>query len=112
MSKTQFECQASGNMFYLLKRQRRLRLLRAAKGHFSNLLQPFGDLQAHSSLRPLYKPASYHLEARLAKEHRGVDSGENAALEAEACQLTVELKRANEERDTLKKGRHVLCQAV
>ena len=40
----------------------------------------------------------------MAKEHRGVDSGENAALEAEACQLTVELKRANEERDTLKKA--------
>ena len=47
-------------MSYLLKRQRRLRLLRAARGHFSGLLQPFGDLQAHSPLRPLHKPASYH----------------------------------------------------
>lgn len=78
MSKTQFECQASGNMFYLLKRQRRLRLLRAAKGHFSNLLQPFGDLQAHSSLRLLHKPASYHLEVRLAKGLKLVSSQQNS----------------------------------
>ena len=43
-----------------LKRQRQLRLLGAATGHFSGLLPPFGDLQAHSSLRPVHKPASGH----------------------------------------------------
>ena len=47
-------------MFHLLKRQRRLRLLMAARGHFSGLLQPFADLQTHSCLRPLQKLASGH----------------------------------------------------
>ena len=55
-------------MSYLLKRQRRLRLLRAARGHFSALLQPFGDLQTHSSPRHLQKLASYHPDVGQRKQ--------------------------------------------
>ena len=44
----------------VLKRPRRLRPWKAETGRFSSLLPPFGDLQAHSSLHPLHKPASGH----------------------------------------------------
>ena len=41
---------------------------------------------------------------RLAKEPPGVGTGENTTLKAEVSRLKAELKRANEERDTLKKA--------
>ena len=47
---------------------------------------------------------SLYLWVRLAKEQQGVGSGENAALKAEVSRLKAELKRANEERDILKKA--------
>jgi len=47
---------------------------------------------------------SLYLWVRLAKEHQGVGSGENAALKAEVCRLKAELKRTNEERNILKKA--------
>ena len=55
-------------MSHLVKRQRQLGLLGAATGHFSGLLPPFGDLQAHSSLRPLQKPASGHPDVGQCKQ--------------------------------------------
>ena len=55
---------------------------------------------------------SLYLWVRLAKEQPGVNGGENASLKEEVSRLKPELKRANEERDILKKGCHVLCQAV
>ena len=51
-----------------MKRQRQLRLLGAATAHFSGLLPPFGGLQAHSSLRPLHKPASGHPDVGQRKQ--------------------------------------------
>ena len=47
---------------------------------------------------------SLYLWARLAKEQPGVVTGENTALKAEVTRLKAELKRANEERDLLKKA--------
>ena len=47
---------------------------------------------------------SLYLWVRLAQEQQGVGSGENATLKAEVSRLKVELKRANEERDILKKA--------
>ena len=47
---------------------------------------------------------SLYLWVRLAKEQPGVGSGENASLKAEVSRLKAELKRANEERDILKKA--------
>jgi len=44
----------------LVKRQRQLRVLGTATGHFSGLLPSFVCLQAHSFLRPVHKPASGH----------------------------------------------------
>ena len=55
---------------------------------------------------------SLYLWVRLAQQHQGVGSGENASLKAEVSRLKAELKRANEKRDIFKKGRYVLCQAV
>jgi hypothetical protein len=55
-------------MSHLVKRQRQLRLLGAATGHFSGQLSPFGGLQAHSSLRPLHKPASGHPDVGQRKQ--------------------------------------------
>ena len=62
-------------MFYLLKRPRRLRPLETKTGQFSGRLWPFGDLQTHSSLRPLHKPASGHPDVGQRKQRdelRGV----------------------------------------
>ena len=47
---------------------------------------------------------SLYLWVRQAKEQPGVGSGENASLKAEVFRLKAELKRANEERDILKKA--------
>ena len=47
---------------------------------------------------------SLYLWVRQAKEQPGVGSGENASLKAEVSRLKAELKRANEERDILKKA--------
>ena len=47
---------------------------------------------------------SLYLWVRLAKDQPGVGSGENASLKAEVSRLKAELKRANEERDILKKA--------
>jgi transposase len=47
---------------------------------------------------------SLYLWVRLAQEHQGVGGGENASLKAEVSRLKAELKRANEERDILKKA--------
>ena len=47
---------------------------------------------------------SLYLWVRLAQQQQGVGSGENASLEAEVTRVKVELKRANEERDILKKA--------
>ena len=49
---------------------------------------------------------SLYLWVRLAKGQLGVGSGsgENASLKAEVSRLKAELKRANEERDILKKA--------
>ena len=47
---------------------------------------------------------SLYLWVRLAQEQQGVGSGENATLKAEVARLKAELKRANEERDILKKA--------
>lgn len=41
---------------------------------------------------------------RLSKEHQGVGTGETAAMRVEIVRLKAELKRANEERDILKKA--------
>ena len=46
---------------------------------------------------------SLYFWVRLAKEQLGVGSGENASLKAEVSRLKAELKRADEERDILKK---------
>jgi transposase len=46
---------------------------------------------------------SLYLWVRLAQQQQGVGSGENASLKAEVSRLKAELKRANEERDTLKR---------
>ena len=62
-------------MFHLLKRPRRLRPLETKTGRFSGLLPPFPDLQAHSSLHPLHKPASGHPDVGQRKQRdelRGV----------------------------------------
>ena len=48
---------------------------------------------------------SLYLWVRLAQQQQGVGNGENASLKAEVSRLKVEVKRSNEERDTLKKGR-------
>ena len=50
--------------------------------------------------------------SRLAKDQPSVGSAENASLKAEVSRLKAELKKANEERGILKKGRYVLCQIV
>lgn len=47
---------------------------------------------------------SLYLWVRLAQEGQGVGSGEMAQLKAEVSRLKGELKRANEERDILKKA--------
>ncbi len=47
---------------------------------------------------------SLYLWVRLAQEQQGVGNGENATLKAEVLRLKAELKRANEERDILKKA--------
>ena len=47
---------------------------------------------------------SLYLWVRLAQQQQGVGNGENASLKAEVSRLKVELKRANEERDILKKA--------
>ena len=47
---------------------------------------------------------SLYLWVRLAKEQPGVGSGENTTLKAEVSRLKAELKRANGERDILKKA--------
>jgi len=47
---------------------------------------------------------SLYLWVRLAQQQQGVGSGENASLKAEVSRLRAELKRANEERDILKKA--------
>ena len=44
-------------MSHPLKRQCQLHLLKGANGQFSGRLPPFGDLHAHSFLRPEHKPA-------------------------------------------------------
>ncbi len=45
-----------------------------------------------------------YLWVRLAQEQQGVGSGKNASLKAEVYRLNAELRRANEERDILKKA--------
>ena len=60
MFKTQLKKPAQANMSHSLKRQCQLRLLKGKTGRFSGRLWPFPDLQAHSSLRPVHKPASSH----------------------------------------------------
>ena len=55
---------------------------------------------------------SHYLWARLTKKHFGVGSAKNAFPKAGVSGLKAELKRANEVRDILKKGHHVLCQTV
>jgi len=55
-------------MSHSLKRQCQLRLLKGATGQFSGLLPPFSDLQAHSSRRPLHKPASGHPDVGQRKQ--------------------------------------------
>jgi transposase len=47
---------------------------------------------------------SLYLWVRLAQQQQGVGSGENTSLKAEVSRLKAELKRANEERDSLKKA--------
>ena len=47
---------------------------------------------------------SLDLWVRLARQHQGVGSGENASLKVEVSRLKAELKRANKERDILKKA--------
>ena len=47
---------------------------------------------------------SLYLWVRLAKDQLGVGTGENTTLKAEVSRLKAELKRANEERDILKKA--------
>lgn len=47
---------------------------------------------------------SLYLWVRLAQESPGVGSGEMAQLKAEVSRLKADLKRANEERDILKKA--------
>ena len=47
---------------------------------------------------------SLYLWVRLAQHQQGVGNGENASLKVEVSRLKVELKRANEERDILKKA--------
>ena len=47
---------------------------------------------------------SLYLWVRLAQQQQGVGNGENASLKAKVSRLKVELKRANEERDILKKA--------
>ena len=47
---------------------------------------------------------SLYLWVRPAKEQPGVGTGENTILKAEVSRLKAELKRANEERDILKKA--------
>lgn len=47
---------------------------------------------------------SLSLWVRLAKDRVGPGSGETAQLEAEVSRLKADLKRANEERDILKKA--------
>jgi len=47
---------------------------------------------------------SLYLWIRLAKDRVGPGSGETAQLKAEVSRLKVDLKRANEERDILKKA--------
>ena len=62
-------------MSHPLKRQCQLRLLKGATGQFSGLSWPFPDLQTHSSLRPLHKPASGHPDVGQRKQRdelRGV----------------------------------------
>ena len=44
------------------------------------------------------------LRVRLDKQQPGVGTGENTTLKAEVYQLKAELKKANEERDILKKA--------
>ena len=55
---------------------------------------------------------SLYLWVRLAQEQQGVGNGENAFLKAEVSRLKAELKRANEERDILKRPPRTLprCQ--
>jgi len=55
-------------MFHLLKCQRRLRPWNAEAGRFSGLLPSFAYLHAHSSLRPLHKPASGHPDVGQRKQ--------------------------------------------
>jgi transposase len=47
---------------------------------------------------------SLYLWVRLAKEQSGVGCGETATLKAGVSRLKAEVKRANEERDILKKA--------
>ena len=47
---------------------------------------------------------SLYLWVRLAKDGAGPSTGETAQLKAEVSRLKAELKRANEERDILKKA--------
>lgn len=47
---------------------------------------------------------SLYLWVRLAQEGQGAGSGEMAQLRAEVSRLKADLKRANEERDILKKA--------
>ena len=47
---------------------------------------------------------SLYLWVRISKEQPGVGTGENTTLKGEVSRLKAELKRANEERDILKKA--------
>lgn len=47
---------------------------------------------------------SLYLWLRLAREQQGTGGGETTQLRAEVARLKAELKRANEERDILKKA--------
>ena len=47
---------------------------------------------------------SLYLWVRLSKEQQGMGNGETAVMRVEIARLKAELKRANEERDILKKA--------
>lgn len=55
-------------MTQVLKRQRLFRHLKGPIGQFSGLLPSLAYFQAHSSLRPLHKPASDHPYVGLRKQ--------------------------------------------
>ena len=62
-------------MSHPLKRQCQSRRLKGATGQISGRLPPFGDLQTHSSLRPVHKPASDHPDVGQRKQRNELRRG-------------------------------------